>query len=225
MRRPSRRLSRLLGFTVVPVSLVATGLFVTASSYSVFNATTSNTGNAWNTGSVHLSDDDGSNGGTGAAMFTASNIQPGSAGSRCIVVSTTAGDLPAKVGLYSNTSTFNTVTNSSAAFAGYLGLSVDMGSSTSTFTNSLSSTGTPTCTLTGSTNIYSGTLSGFNTARTNYSTATTTPANVWQTAGGATAETKVYRFSWNFPNGSAATDNAYQGKATNIDFTWESQTF
>lgn len=225
MRRPSRRISRLLGFTVVPVSLVATGLFVTASSYSVFNATTSNSSNSWTTGSVNLTDDDAA-----GAMFTVTNLKPGQAGSRCIVVSTAANNLPAKVALYSDTANYNNIANSSAALAGAINLTIDMGASASTFTNSSSSTATPACTLTTASSVYSGTIAGFNTARTNYTTGSSVPAAVWQTVGGASAESKVYRFQWNLPDGgqpssSTTGDNQYQSKATRIDFIWESQSF
>src|SRR3954453_23162068 len=100
MRRPSRRISRVLGFTVVPVSLVAPGLFVTASSYSVFNATTSNANNSWTAGSISLVDDD-----SGGTMFTVANIKPGQTGERCIAVSYTgsSANVPATVKLYGAT--------------------------------------------------------------------------------------------------------------------------
>jgi hypothetical protein len=217
MRRPSRRISRLLGFTVVPVSLVATGLFVTASSYSVFNAQTSNNSNAWNAGSIALVNDGGAGGATsattGAAFTTGTtdNLKPGTTGTKCMVVQYTGNTgITAAVNLYASGTPTDTGLGSG------INLTITSGTGTcASFTNSTSPG-----------DVWSGTLAGF-IAKNAYTNAANAP---WTVTGTGSAQTKLYKFTWTFPNSGTtpaniATDNAYQGKAvSNVNLTWEAQT-
>ncbi len=104
--RPSRKLATVVSLIAVPVALAASGLVVAQSSYSAYSATTVNPTSNWATGTVVLADDDAN-----AAAFTATNLKPGSTGSRCIVVSST-GSLPSTVKVYG---TGATTTNALAA--------------------------------------------------------------------------------------------------------------
>jgi hypothetical protein len=218
MRRPSRRISRLLGFTVVPVSLVATGLFVTASSYSVFNAQTSNAANSWSAGTISLTDDDSS-----GAMFSVTNIKPGQQGERCIVVSYTgsSANVASTVKLYGGTYVPSTPNDIGTRIQ----LTVDQGTGTGTFAgssgglNGSCSTFSPLGT---GASVYSGTLASFASGNTSFGTVTTT--NPWATAGTGSAETRIYRIKWSMLDGGPATDNLYQNKQAKVDFIWEAQT-
>lgn len=214
MRRPSRRISRLLGFTVVPVSLIATGLFVTASSYSVFNAQTTNPTNTWQAGSLTLTDDDGGNSPTtGAAMFTTPAMKPGDSGSRCIAV-TYKGTVPTTVKLYGTTT-------GDAGLNGQMKLTVTQGTSSSF-------AATPSCNgftalATGPSVFALNTFTNFVTANASY--GTNANANTWTTAGDNTNEKRVYKFDWSFPTtGTVTGDNVFQGVGTNLTFVWEAQT-
>ena len=213
MRRPSRRISRLLGFTVVPVSLIATGLFVTASSYSVFNAQTSNAANSWTAGTITLTDDDGGS----TAMFNVSNLKPGSTGSRCIVVNYTGSNtsLAPTIRLYGQ----NYVTTSTPNLGTQLNIQIEQGSGTSTFANSSGG-----CTgFTPSGTVYTGMLSAFSTAASSYTTSGTSALPAWSPS--AASESRVFKFTWTFQStGSITNDNTFQGKGTGIDFVWEAQT-
>ncbi len=85
---------KLIAGAAVPVAVLACGGLVWQSSYSAFSATTASPTSNWAAGSVALADDD-----TNAAMFNASNLKPGSTGSKCIVV-TSSGSLASTVKLY-----------------------------------------------------------------------------------------------------------------------------
>lgn len=78
-RRPSRKVATIVSLVAIPVALAASGLVVAQSSCSAYAATMVNNGA---TGVVALTDVDAN-----TAAFTASNLKPGSTGSRCIVIS------------------------------------------------------------------------------------------------------------------------------------------
>ena len=200
-RRPSRKVATIVSLIAVPAALAASGLVVAQSSYSAYSATTVNPTSNWATGTVALADDDNN-----AAAFTASNLKPGSTGSRCIVVSST-GSLPSSVKLYGTGAT------TTKALASDINLTVTQGTG-----GSFGSCTGYTPLATGS-SVYTGTLAGFGSAATNFSTGVGT----WSTAGvatGAAAETRTYQISYSV---RTETTNDTQGGTAAIGFTWEAQ--
>lgn len=200
MGRPLSRARRVLGLTVVPASLVITGLFVSASSYAVFNAKTTNGPNAWNTGTVLLENDASGGPASGTAMFSA-NVTPGSTGTRCLTVTST-GSVPSAVRLYgSNLGSTNDL-------AGWLTVAVRMGTATST-TGGACTGFTPSATV-----FPAAHLDTFPTA--GYAGGLGT----WSPSGSGT-ESRVFEFTYSM---DSAAPNSTQGGSANIDFVWEAQT-
>ena len=199
--RPSRKVATIVSLVAVPVALAASGLVVAQSSYSAYSATTVNPTSNWATGTVALTDDDNN-----TAAFTASNLKPGSTGTRCIVVSST-GSLPASVKLY------GTGAATTKALASSINLTVTQGTG-----GSFGSCNgyTP---LTSGSAVYSGTLADFGSSATNFSTGVGT----WNTAGvasGAAAETRTYQLTYSV---RTETTNDTQGGTAALGFTWEAQ--
>lgn len=199
--RTARRTRRVLSYTVIPVTILATGVFVSASSYSVFNATTSSPSNNWSAGTVALQSD-GSGGGTsGTAMFAA-DVTPGSTGTKCITV-TSNGTLPSVVKLFgANAASTNDL-------AGYLTLTVNVGTGTSTAgaaCTGFSSTGTV---------FPAGHLDTFPTG--GYAAGLGTG---WSPTGSGT-ESRVFQFVYTMD--STAPSSTQNGTA-HIDFVWEART-
>jgi len=200
-RRPSRKVATIVSLVAVPVALAASGLVVAQSSYSAYSATTANPTSNWATGTVALSDDDNN-----TAAFTASNLKPGSTGSRCIVVSST-GSLPSAVKLY------GTGAATTKALASDINLTITQGTG-----GSFGSCTGYTPAASGST-VYNGTLAGFSSAATNFSNGLGT----WNTTGtGAVAnpETRTYQLTYSV---RTETTNDTQGGTAAIGFTWEAQ--
>ena len=92
----SPRSRRLVRWAALPVAVLASGVIVSTASYSAFTSSTDNPGNAWSAGSIALSDDD-----SGAAMFAAEDLQPGSVGENCIAI-TSDGSLESDIRLYTD---------------------------------------------------------------------------------------------------------------------------
>ncbi|SDV02820.1 hypothetical protein SAMN04488544_3701 [Microlunatus sagamiharensis] len=199
-RRPSRKVATIVSLVAVPVALAASGLVVAQSSYSAYSATTANPTSNWATGTVALSDDDNN-----TAAFTASNLKPGSTGSRCIVVSST-GSLPSAVKLY------GTGAATTKALASDINLTITQGTGGS-FGDC---TGyTP---LTNGSAVYSGTLAAFGSSATSFSNGvgSWTPASASVTK----PETRTFQLTYTVnPN----TTNDTQGGTAAIGFTWEAQ--
>lgn len=110
---------RALVAAAVPVGLVLSAAVVWQSTAAAFSATTDNSGNTWQTGSVVLTDSDG-----GSALFDStrdSGLQPASTRSRCIRVDYT-GSLPANVRLY-----VTTPTSGATTLDQYLVMSIEQG--------------------------------------------------------------------------------------------------
>ena len=188
---------KLVGWSSIPVALVGSAALVWHASYSAFTATTSNPTNNWAAGTVALSDDDAN-----TAMFTASNLKPGSTGTKCIAVTST-GSLPSAVKLY------GTTFSQTKALAANINITVEEGNGGS----STSCAGfTPL--VTGGT-VYSGTLDGFATTKTNYSSG----VGSWAPTGSA-SETRSYRFIYTL---STSTPDSAQGGTAALGFTWEAQ--
>jgi hypothetical protein len=198
-RRPSRKVATIVSLVAIPAALAVSGLVVAQSSYSAYSATTVNPTSNWATGTVALTDDD-----SNTAAFTASNLKPGSTGSRCIVVSST-GTLPASVKLY------GTAAATTKALASSINLNVTQGTggsfgSCSGFTPLGSGSG-----------VYTGTLADFGSSATSFATGTGT----WNTAGVATgAETRTYQLTYTVKSDAT---NDTQGGTAALGFTWEAQ--
>lgn len=186
-----------LSRTTVLAVATATSLLVAAAvsisimqySRSAFSSTTANSANSWATGSVVLSDDD-----TGTAMFSASNLTAGQSVVKCIAV-TYSGTLTSGV----NVKLYGTA---SGALAPYLNLTVEQGTGG----------GFGSCSGFSGSSIYSGTVSGFATAYTNFGNGLSA------FSPSANPETHVYRFTVTVQN-----DNNAQSKSATADYTWEAQ--
>lgn len=195
--RPSARTARITTLAVVPLALLASGLVVSQASYSAFSASTSDGGNAWSMGSVALSDDSAQE-----ALFSASNLKPGSADTNCIAV-TSSGSLPSAVRLYA------TDVRQTGNLGSYVTLQIRQGTGG----------GHGTCAgftpATTSPVLYSGSLSKFAGASTSYATGVGT----WQPTGTA-EETVVYEISYAV---SPDAPSSVMGATASLGFTWEAQ--
>lgn len=197
MARPSRRAARLLGAGAAAACLAASAAVVWQASYSAFSAPTANPSSNWATGTVALTDDD-----SNTAMFSASNLKPGSTGSKCIAVTST-GTLPSAVKLYG---TAATTTN---ALSSWISLTITQGTGGSFG----SCTGfTP---LASGSSVYSGTLAAFGSSATGYGTG----LGSW-TPTGSGSDTRVFQISYSF---DPAAPNSTQGGTAALGFTWEAQ--
>lgn len=192
---------RSAGAVAIVAGLLASAGLVWHASYSAFSATTNNSGNNWTGGTVRLSDD-----ATGAALFTATGLTPGSTGSRCFAVTST-GTLPSLIKLY------GTGYSTTRALASALNLTVTQGSGGSYG----SCTGfTP---LTSGATVFTGSLASFGMAHTTYATGVVASgAGAWSTSG--TPASRTYRFTYTMnPTAPVST----MGGTAAVDFTWESQ--
>ncbi|MFQ1002663.1 hypothetical protein [Modestobacter sp. SSW1-42] len=187
------RPSRALGVLVAAfVAVVASMAVVWHGSYATWSATTADAGDSWAAGTVSLADDD-----SGAALFSAAGLKPGSSGAQCVAVTAT-GTLPATVRLYV---TGLTATNGLSA---HLNASVSWGTGGS-FGNCAGFTQQGV--------LWSGALSAF-------------PATTWATGLGSWAtsgtpgEVRVYRISWTL---STTAPETVQGGTAAGTFTWEAQ--
>lgn len=202
MRRPKIRGARLLGVASLPIALVATAGIVSASSYSVFTATTNSPNNSFSSGSVVLTNDStGSQTATGSALYTVSGITPTSAAVvKCVDVQST-GSVPSAVRLYTQNTTTNPNGNS---LAQYLKLQVEIGTVGSTCTSFTSSSSIVAAGTT------LATLQGF----TSYANSKDT---TWAPTGGTT-ETRAFRFTL---TPDSAMPNSVEGSSTTTSFVWE----
>lgn len=193
-----RRAGRIAHWLAVPVAILLSGATIGTASYAAFSATTSTPTNNWATGTVALSDDDSS-----SALFTASNLAPGSTGTRCIAVTST-GSLPSIVRLYG---TGAATTN---ALSTYLTLTVTQGTG-GTFAGGCAGF-TP---LVSGSAVYTGSLANFGTTATSYATG----VGSWAPTGAA-SETRVFQFVYTVDAGAP---NTTQGGTAALGFTWEAQ--
>ena len=197
MARPSRRAARLLGAGAAAACFTASAAVVWHASYSAFSATTANPSSNWATGSVALSDDDAN-----TAMFSASNLKPGSTGSRCIAVTST-GSLPSAVKLYG---TGSATTN---ALSSWVNLTITQGTggsfgSCTGFTPQASGA-----------SVFTGSLASFASTATGYSTG----LGNW-TPTGSGSDTRVFQVSYTL---DPTAPNSTQGGTASVGFTWEAQ--
>lgn len=188
----ARRVELVIGLvrlTAIACALLLVTVLAVNRSRAAFTATTANGVNAFSTGTVVLTDDD-----TGTAMFSVSNMTPGTPVVRCLVVTYSGSQLPAPVRLYGTTS---------GALAPYLNLTVEQGTG-GTFAD---------CTgFSSSSTVFTGTLTGFGTAHTGWANG----AAVFTAAANPTART--VRFTVEVQNNALA-----QGQSANATFTFETQ--
>jgi hypothetical protein len=183
----SRKL--LLTTLVVGATSTVAGLGV----FAAFTATTQNTGNSIDSGTVTISDNDAS-----TAMYALTNMGPGSTTQRCIRVSYT-GSLPSTVRLYRS----NTVTNGTA-----FNLTVERGSGLSG--------AFPSCTgFTSAATVYTGTLGG---VPTTYATAPDARGSAWNQN-----DAVDYRFTVTVVDDPTPNAHAATVSSAAHSFTWEAQ--
>lgn len=197
MSRPSASAVKIAKLAVVPVALVASGLVVSQASYSAYSASTSNPTNNWTAGTVALSDDDSS-----TAMFSATNLKPGSTGEKCIVVTST-GSLPSVVKLYGTSSA------TTKGLASQLNLTVTQG------TGGSFGSCTGFTALSSGSAVYSGTVAGFGSAATSYATG----VGSWSPTGSA-SESRTFKVSYSLADNAP---DSTQGGTAALGFTWEAQ--
>lgn len=194
--RQLRLSKRLVAAATVPGAVLVSGAMVWSASYSAFTATTTNPSDSWASGTVVLADDD-----SNQAMFTATNLKPGSTGTKCIKVTST-GSLPSAVKLYGTG-----YTTDNADFANNLDLRVEEGDGG----------GFGSCTgFTADTGVtpFTGTLPAFVGAHNNFGNAW----GVWSPAGGT--HNRTYRITYTL---RTSAPDAAQGGSASVNFVWEAQ--
>jgi hypothetical protein len=202
---------------VAPVAgLLAAGLLVWQGSYAAFSATTTNTADAWSTGSLLLTNNGGlaAYSGTTAALFAGTtvgqpenNLKIGATGTKCITVQSTgtlAGNLKLYRGAISGTN--------NAAISPQLGLTIDAAPVAAATNVAANCTGFP---VAGITNL--GTNAALSTYPATFGAAT-------PLALAAGTQRVAYRITWTLnTTGTNAGDNALQGSTAQADLTWEIQ--
>jgi len=194
------RARTIIGLAAIPVAILLAGGMVWQSSYAAFTATTRNAGNSWSTGAVALNDDD-----RGVAAFSATNIVPGSTGTKCIVVTSTAS-VPGEVRSY--------VTNltSSGATLGeriLFKLEAGTGGSFNDCTGFVPSGAVETPTA----------ITAIAGVRKDYASG----GHAWATTGVAAGESRTYRGTWTFDTTGLTQQqvDALQGSSLSADLVWE----
>lgn len=207
---------RSLLVAAVPVGLVLSAAVVWQSTAAAFTASTDNSGNTWQTGSVVLTDNDGA-----VALFSGaldSGLKPGSARSGCIRVDY-AGSLPADIKLY-----VTTPTSGATTLDPYLVMSIEQGqdvTSTTTVapdcTTGFTSTSTPTF-------VYNTTVASDVTSdQTRTMSALKASAQDYATGlpvGTAVAQNTSLTFKITY---SVADDNGAQNAQSTSSFVWEAR--
>jgi hypothetical protein len=188
-KRHQAFISGTVRLTAMATALLMLTILTVTRSEAAFTSSTSNTANSFGTGTVVLTDDD-----TGTAMFTVSNMTPGSAVTRCITVSYTGTLVPAPVKLYGA---------STGSLDAYLNTTIEVGTGGSY----ASCTG-----FSATSTLYSGTLANFSATYTGWAdgiSAFTAAAN---------PTTRTFRVTVDVQN-----TNAAQGLSTTASFTFEAQ--
>jgi hypothetical protein len=200
MTIPTRRsrAEKLANWLALPLAILLSGATIGTASFAAFSATTTTPTNNWSAGTVALSDDDAA-----TALFTATNLEPGSTDTRCIAVTST-GSLESAVRLYG---TGATTTN---ALSSHITVTITQGTGGS-FSGGCGGF-TP---LASGSAVYTGSLADFGTTATSYATGLGT----WAPTGSA-PETRVFRFVYTLDAGAP---NTTQGGTAALGFTWEAQ--
>ncbi|MGY1807631.1 hypothetical protein ACI8AF_09690 [Blastococcus sp. SYSU D00669] len=189
---PTRRARRIaVAVSALGALAVAAGL-VWQSAYAAFTDSTPARTLTWSTGTVAISDDD-----AGAVLFSAADLRPGAARSRCITVTST-GSAPSLVRLY------GTGRSTTRSLSSHLTVAVEAGTGGSAAgCNGFAPAAT----------VYRGTLAAFPTS---YAAG----VGSWTTAGNPAGERTTYRFTYSL---SASAPASAQGGTAAIAFTWEAQ--
>ncbi|MFJ4029044.1 hypothetical protein ACIPWF_16845 [Paenarthrobacter sp. NPDC089989] len=200
MKTPSSRARAIAAFGAGPLAVLIAGGMVWQGSQAAFTASTRNSGSAWSTGSVTLTDDD-----LGAAAFTVENMVPGQTGQKCIVV-TSNSNVPGQVRSY----TQNLIADRGLEGRVFFDLEQGTGGSFNDCTGFTPTANTvpelPISTLAANVRDYA------------------TGGSPWDTAG-TPGETQSYRGTWRFDTTGLTQDqvNALQGARVSIDLVWELQ--
>lgn len=202
MKNPSIRARKIAALSIAPVAIVLAGALVWQGSQAAFTATTRNSGNAWSTGNVVLTDDD-----LGAAGFTVENLIPGQTGQKCIVV-TSGSNVPGEVRAY-----VMNLSESAQGLEKYIKLDVEQGTGGS-FNDCNGFNVVPDA-------VPAAPLSTLASVNRDYATG----GSKWATAG-TVGEKKTYRATWTFDTAGLTQQqvDALQGARTSIDLVWELQT-
>jgi predicted ribosomally synthesized peptide with SipW-like signal peptide len=172
-----------------------------AATYSAFSSQTSSAGNAFDAGTVLITDND-----TSTAMLALSNAQPGASDTSCILL-TYSGTLASTVRLYGTVA---------GALSPYLTLTVTRGTDSSPGFDSCTGFSADGTDYIGSGNgvVYQGALSAFPSS---YAGGLVDPTS-GSPESWTTAETHSYRFAVTLQN-----DNNAQGQTATAAFTWEAR--
>ncbi|GAA0999657.1 hypothetical protein [Subtercola frigoramans] len=198
MHKPTARTRRIATLIVGPTAILVAGLLVWQGSNAAFTATTRNTGNNWETGSVLLSDDD-----LGAAAFRVTGVVPGQTASKCLLV-TSESTVPGEVRVYLDTlGAQGLETNITVS------LQSGTGGNFSDCTGFVADATGPTLSLSAISSTYHDYATG---------------VLPWITAG-TVGETKSYKATWTFDvtGLTQAQVDALQGKSASADVVWELQ--
>jgi hypothetical protein len=203
-KSPTRRFALVASVATTAAGMLVSAGLVWHASYSGFSASTANPTDNWAAGSVALTDDD-----SGSALFTVSNLKPGSTGTKCIVVTSNAS-LASTVKLYATAGSF-AQTNT---LADNLTLTVTQGTSTSSGGNCAGFSADA-----GGANTTTGSITAFASGYTDFANGfgTWTPA-----AGNGVAKTYQIAYTLNSGATQPQTD-AMQGGTAQLGFTWEEQ--
>jgi hypothetical protein len=196
-RRPSHRLAKIAALLAVPAAIAVSGLVVSQASYSAYSATTVNPTNNWATGTVALADDD-----SNTAAFTATNLKPGSTGTKCIAV-TSSGSLASNVKLYATNPASTKDLAANINFKVVQGTGGSFGSCTGF------------APLASGAELYSGTVAGFGATYTGFNNGLGT----WAPTGTAT-ESRTYQITYTVKGDAPDTT---QGGTAALGLTFEAQ--
>lgn len=193
----SPRSRRLVRWGALPVAVLASGVIVSTASYSAFTSSTDNTGNAWNAGAISLADDD-----SGAAMFAAEDLQPGSTGENCIAI-TSDGSLESDIRLYADNAA------QEQGLDQYLQLEIvqGIGGGYGSCEDFVPATSDAT--------VYSGTLAALTSTAVDH----TSGIGSWASDGGG--EERVFKVSYTLTDDAP---NTVQGGSATVDLVWEGRT-
>lgn len=194
MAQISARTAKWVKWSVVPATLLVSGLAVSQASYSAFTSTTENSGNNWSAGTVELDND------ASTALFTAENLKPGSTGFKCITV-TSSGSLASTVKLYA------TAPTTTKDLSSHIDLAVLQGTGAGADCAAFMPLATDS-------DVYTGTLGDFGAV------ASFAAGKGNWAPGGTAAETRVYKILYTLK--STAPDST-QGGTASVGFTWEAQ--
>lgn len=194
----NRRHAFVLGRAITPLALLAVGALVFQASHAAFSATTVNPSDSWSAGQINLSDDD-----SNTAMFTVTNAKPADTNSKCIVVSSSAGQTyTTAVKIYASS-----VASATNSLDSNLTLKIEEGTGGSFASCAGFSAGAT---------LYNASLSGFTSTYTDFSTGLATS---FAPTGGS-LQSKVFKFTWTLNSGAG---NGVEGGTAGCSFTWEAQ--